>query len=230
MNPVHPPSKNLLWCAIAVPFWYFGLQVLTAPFYPGYDFIRLAASDLGSPGSSAPLVFNVGAVLLGLITLLGAFGLGRGLNSVRVSSILVWLVCGAVILTGLGSVWAGIFPLPHPLHAANPSAPALILMPFLMAGACWRFAWARAYLLMPVGLMVLMMLIRALKLIPGPFEGALQRLLALAAFAPIALGGWLLWSDKSVTNPKMTRALSRRIKSGSSDSGRTSRFRKAPCQ
>jgi hypothetical membrane protein len=39
------------------------------PFYPGYSFFSRDASTLGSDGSTAPWIFNLGALVLGIIEL-----------------------------------------------------------------------------------------------------------------------------------------------------------------
>jgi hypothetical membrane protein len=191
-------SYALLRCAVAVPFCYFGIQLLAAPLYPNYDFIRLAASDLGSPASSLPLLFNLGAALSGFVTLLAAFGIWHGLEQTGTPKVLVWLTAAAVAVIGLGNFWAAMYPMPHPLHSANPSLLGFILMPFLMAGSLWHNAKARVSLLLPVVLMLAMILIRAFNLIEAPIEGVLQRLIALAAFAPIGIGGWVLLQQSSI--------------------------------
>src|SRR4051812_45269148 len=38
---------------IAIPFLYFGVQIVAARFYPGYSFLNRDASTLGSAGSTA---------------------------------------------------------------------------------------------------------------------------------------------------------------------------------
>ncbi len=62
---------------IAIPILYFGMQLLAAPFYPGYSFISRDASTLGSDGSSVPAIFNLGSILVGLVELVAAWGFLR---------------------------------------------------------------------------------------------------------------------------------------------------------
>ena len=84
-------TKGFLGAAMVASVFYFAIQLLAAPFYPNYDFIRLAASDLGSPESSSPMVFNLGAMLSGLVMVLGAYGFWRGFENRRTP--LKYLVC-----------------------------------------------------------------------------------------------------------------------------------------
>ena len=51
-------NRIALQAGIAVPVLYYGVQLLAAPFYPGYSFITNVASDLGSPTSTVPAIFK----------------------------------------------------------------------------------------------------------------------------------------------------------------------------
>ena len=64
-----------LQTGMAVPFLYFGTQLAAALFFPGYSFLRMPASLLGSDQATYPMIFNAGAILTGLATLLAAVGI-----------------------------------------------------------------------------------------------------------------------------------------------------------
>jgi hypothetical membrane protein len=187
--------RSFLIAAITTPIWYFGIQLLAAAFYPNYDFIRLAASELGSPDSNLPIVFNFGAMLGGLVTLLGAIGFWFGFAQTRTPRVLVWLICTAVVLVGLSSLWAGFYPLPDPRHGHNPFALfGLLPMPFLIAMAFWKFIPARVYLVFPILLLLSVMpfLSGFVPIDRSAYDGLLQRLAALASFMPIGIGAYVL--------------------------------------
>jgi hypothetical membrane protein len=185
--------KNLTVTAlrfgIAVPFLYFGIQLLAAPFFAGYDFVQMAASLLGSDRSSLPIVFNLGAVLTGFAAVVAALGFLRVFPVVKTQPILSWLTAIAVFCVGLSSLWAGIFPMPDPRHAENPFTIGLFVMPFVTLATFWNQPKLRMYLaacfVLFVGLVPFMSGLIAID--RQALEGALQRLLALAAFAPIGL-------------------------------------------
>lgn len=188
-------TRVFLFAAITAPFCYFLVQLLAAPFYPSYDFVRLAASDLGSPVSSFPALFNFGAMLGGLVMVLGAYGFWRGFQNTRTSRVMIYLVCTAVVLVGLSSLWAGIYPLPDRKHAENPFALfGLLPMPFLIAIAFWQHPKARVILILPVLLLFAMMPLMSglIAIDRAAYDGLLQRLLALASFSPIVIGAVLL--------------------------------------
>jgi hypothetical membrane protein len=181
-----------LYAAIALPLGYFGLQVLLAPLYPNYSFLRNAASDLGAPPSGLAGLFNLGAIVLGWLGLFGAWSVWRVLESQN----RVWAVLLGVCVAAAGSsaVWAGVFPLPNALHSQNPFTVGLLLLPFVCVAALWHVAWSRVWLLLPPILLLAVLPIRAgvLGIDQAPIEGLLQRLLSLAAFLPAAVSGWVL--------------------------------------
>ncbi len=180
-------SRVWLYMAFAAPFCYFGVQLLAALFYPNYNFLRHAASDLGSPDSSQPWVFNLGAMLGGMVTVLGAYGFWQGWRLARV------LLCVAVVFAGLGSIWAGIYPLPSLKHSQNPFALlGLLSIPFLVAIAFWQQQVARIWLVLPIALFLVSMplIAGAIPVDRAAFNGLLQRLFALACYTPIAIAAW----------------------------------------
>lgn len=188
----------LLLGAVLLPVLYFGVQAALAPTFPGYSFLTDATSLLGSDRSPYAGVFNAVAMLCGVCGVAGAAGLFVTLRAERCPLALNVLIVVAVLLAAAGCFWAGVFPLPDPLHGANPSAPALIALPVLLAVAAFMVpglkAW-RIYFVVNLMLMAVMVLIIS-GVIPvdrGQYGGVLQRIIAFAGFAPIGVAGWALW-------------------------------------
>src|SRR5215207_10808922 len=97
-----------LQLGMTVPFFYFGTQIIAAAFYPNYSFSTMAASLLGSALAVYPSIFNVGAIMTGMATLVASFGFLRALLRLGANPILGWLTSIAIFLNGLGSLWAGL--------------------------------------------------------------------------------------------------------------------------
>jgi hypothetical membrane protein len=194
-------QRGALYAAIALPVGYFILQVLVAPFYPNYSFVQNAASDLGTPPSGWRDVFNFGAVLIGLMGIFGAWGVWRSLGLPTRSRGVLLLLGLCVASAGASAIWAGVFPLPHPLHSQNPFTLGLLLLPVVCAVALWHIRSARVWLLLPLGLLLVVLPVRAglIGIDQAPIEGLLQRILSLAVFMPSAVAGWglLKFSDHS---------------------------------
>ncbi|WP_019586679.1 DUF998 domain-containing protein [Deinococcus apachensis] len=191
MTAAHVRPLPLLWVAgLLVPVLYFGSQVLAAPSFPGFDFLRTTASDLGSDHSNVPGIANTGALLGALVTIVTAAWFALQLSR-RVPVVLVALVTLALALTGAMNFWAWLHPLPDPLHGRNPFTVASLILPVLLPLATWRLLsrGVRVYLLINLaGYLVLFAMFTGLY--PGPtqtYPGLMQRLLAVTTFVPVAV-------------------------------------------
>jgi hypothetical membrane protein len=181
---------------IAVPVLYFGVQPLAAPFFPGYSYIQHVASLLGSPESTQPLVFNSGAMLMGIAAIVSAPGFFTALRRLGVHLALAGVIALAVASCGLGGLWAGFYPLPDPRHSF-PISLGMLFLPLLFLIALWRRAgWGlRGYLAINLALFLALVAIKSglWRLDTTTWEGLFQRLFALSAFVPIGVtAAWLL--------------------------------------
>jgi hypothetical membrane protein len=87
----HTLTRATLYMGIAVPACYFGIQLITAPLFPDYSFIDHPASLLGSNLSTFPILFNVGAILTGVFTIITSFGFIGALQQLKAHWVLIWL-------------------------------------------------------------------------------------------------------------------------------------------
>lgn len=183
---------------ILIPIIYFGLQLVAAPFYPGYNFLSQTASELGSDQFIYASIFNIGIFILGIITLIAAFGFLRALLRLEVHPILSWLVAIAVAANGLSNLWAAAFPLPDPRHGAQPPFLMIaLLIPILLAAGLWKRPDARmlkAYLV--ASTLLIIALIPFISGIAGAdvnaYRGLIQRIFALALFPAIGVSAYFL--------------------------------------
>lgn len=184
--------------AIAVPFLYYGVQLVAAPFFPDFSVLGTTASELGSDRSARPWVFNAGAILTGIAALVGSIGLLRALRRLGAHPIVAWLTLLAVAGTGLSSLWAGIFPMPDPRHGGHPALLiAMLAVPFVLSFALWRLgvSWAiKVYLVATIVLLLVMfpMMMRMIDLDMHIYGGLLQRIFALSVFVPIGVAAFEL--------------------------------------
>ena len=183
----------MLWAAVAVPLVYFGVQLIAAPFYPGYSFAADTASILGTSASRHPAIFNNGAILDGIAALIGAGGLFLGLSGAARGWLRALLAVG-VFSNGALSLKAGLFPMPDPRHASWQFLLFPILItPLLMLAATWRTsAWLRIYLLMNVICLLLTVPMMMHRMAPIWPEGAMQRVFAFLVMVPIGVVAFVL--------------------------------------
>src|SRR6476660_5875879 len=134
MNQTSSPqtaTRLLLRLGITVPFIYYGLQLLAAPFFPNFSIVGTTASEMGSSLSRHPSIFNIGIIILGIVTFLTAIGFLRAHHRLRVDFILSLLTFLAIATNGFQSLWAGFHPLPDPRHAGHlPVMIAMTALPF----------------------------------------------------------------------------------------------------
>lgn len=186
--------------AVAVPILYFGTQLVASAFYPGYSFIQLSASMLGSPNSSHPAVFNTGAILTGAALMIASYGIYRSFLGRGVPAVLCWLTLISMAVSGYTCIQAGIFPLPDSRHTALGFLVIfLIALPLIFLLALWKQPDARGVRAFLVacccGVLLLAPVMSHPTLVPGA-KGLLQRIFASVTFLPVAVVGWKLRSSR----------------------------------
>lgn len=199
---------------IAVPFLYFGVQAAAAPFYPGYSFLTRDASTLGSPGSSLPAVFNVGAICVGVLLFIAAWSFLRAFRSLGVRNFIAWPTTLAIVSSGLGCINAGLFPLPDPRHTESVLAlcgVGIFLLPFLLPLALWKLLdrgrVAAYFVTNIIALFALFPIMSGLvqrlgikwgvdmlwyQTLLNNYHGLLQRIFALIVFVPVGVSALFL--------------------------------------
>lgn len=189
-------ARTCLAFAVAIPVVYFGVQLVAAPFYPHYSFMQQVASMLGSANSHMPWIFNTGAMLTGICAAVGSYGLLLALRA-KAGILLSLLVGVAVLVVGITSFKAGLYPLPDPRHSSWQFLTTfIILLPFLLLLAAWRMRASvvlRGYLLF--SLLLLLALIPCMSgaiHIPNVGVGLLQRLFAAVTFLPVGVVAYVL--------------------------------------
>jgi hypothetical membrane protein len=200
MPDSRPQTTLMLWAAFAMPLLYFGVQLIAAPFYPGYHFATDTASMLGTSMSHHPGIFNTGAILTGVAGLVGAFGLFLGLRRTSARWLRILIAIG-LLSNGVMSLKAGLYPMPDPRHATWQFLlfPTLIT-PLLFLGAAWRVLWLRIYLLLDVTCLLCLLPYMLHRMAPIVPEGTMQRLFALVTFVPVGVVALALLRSRTLSD------------------------------
>lgn len=188
---------SALGVAVLIPFIYYGIQILCASYNPGYSFIRQVASELGSNRAARPMLFNIGIMVQGVLTLIASFGFRRATLRLGVHPTLSLLIFLALATNGIQMLWAGYFPLPDPRHAGQlPFLVAMVLLPILLTAALWEGSGTilRAYLVATLILLAAMIPITSTNAGPETtrIRGLTQRLYTLTVFPVVAVSALVL--------------------------------------
>jgi hypothetical protein len=200
-----PRRDPLLTLGLVLPGLYFAIQLAAAPFYPGYSFLNRDASTLGSAGSTAPWIFNAGALLVGAVEVLVAVAFFGALRRARIGVVLAGLYSLALLSAAIGSVNAFLHPLPDPRHTEGLlsllGAGPIVLTPLSIA-VLWRLEARRLALLVAVLCLAVVPVMTGLvqrlciqagiefdvyQALLNGYHGLIQRLGALLLFGPIAV-------------------------------------------
>jgi hypothetical membrane protein len=177
-----------LGVGVLIPFIYYGIQCLCATYNPGYSFIHQVASELGSNRATRPMLFNVGIMVQGALTLVAAVGFARATLRLRVNPTLALLIFLSIATNGIQMLWAGYFPLPDPRHAGQlPFRIAMFLLPILLTAVLWKGSGAilKGYLAATLILLAAMILITSVE--TTHIRGLTQRLYTLTVFPVVAV-------------------------------------------
>ena len=206
MNPeevhLHPARNHdavtltALGAGVLIPFIYYGVQIVGAFYNPGYSFVHQVASELGSNHAARPMVFNIGIVVQGVVTLIASFGFLRATRRLGVNPSLSLLIFLALATNGIQMLWAGHFPIPDPRHAGQPPfVIAMFLLPILLSAGLWRGSDAilKAYLIATLTLLAVMTVLASGSVMDtSHLRGLTQRLYTLAVFPVVAVSAVVL--------------------------------------
>lgn len=189
-------TRVVLYAGIAVPFLYYGVQVLIASFNPGYSFISQAASELGSDRTRYAAVFNAIVMATGALTVGVAIAAFAGLRRLRVNVLLVIAACACLAVNGVQSLWAGWFPMPDPRHGGHPVFLGfMLLLPLFLMAATWKVASHRWHLAFISAIVLLLIMVPVMSGRVGDisaYRGLTQRIFTLSIFPPIGAACWII--------------------------------------
>jgi len=115
--------KLCYWAGAIIPLWLLVGVTIASSFYPGYDHVRQALSELGAVGSPvhrlSPAINNFP---IGILCLLFALGLWRSAGK----SNLIGVTALLVAIHGLGSIGAGLYSCDPGCRPPQPSASQII--------------------------------------------------------------------------------------------------------
>ncbi len=105
--------------------------------------MRQFASELGMANAAHPEAFGAMSIVTGLVFFATALGFYLAVKRLSGRGGLATTIGIFVALFGVNLIFAGLFPLPNPLHSAFGVALLTFFVPWLLAWACWNLPGAR---------------------------------------------------------------------------------------
>ncbi len=103
--------RLLAICGMIAPIWLTIVMVVSSSMYAGYDPVTQYVSELGAVRSPVAWIFNLlGLGVYGLLLIAFSYGLYQGIKESLVGPALL-------VISGVGYILAGIFPMPLPAHS-----------------------------------------------------------------------------------------------------------------
>jgi hypothetical membrane protein len=182
---------------VAVPLVYCATLIGASLLNPRYSQARQQVSELGARGAAHPEVFNFGTIMLALLIECSAAGFFLSLRRLGSGVVGSAINAGVLVLFGISTLMAALFPLPDPRHGGGFLGAIILLGPVTFAVALWKQAEARAlnaYLIATNCLMGAMfaILLGAGGLITDGNAGIIQRVFVLAGMPWIGIAAWKL--------------------------------------
>lgn len=204
-----------LWCAIALPIAYFGLQLAFGLVREDYDWRSQPASALGAIGAPNADIVNLGVISVGCLALAAGAAHYAALRDARVAFSARVAAAAGLGAFGLSSIAAGLHPLPDPRHGAWGSLALLLLAygPVMLLATRRRSSFSTFRVVTILCLCKLLLITPVMAGVwPGVAandRGVLQRAVALALLLPPAFGAaaFLISSEKG----SMARRSRRRV-------------------
>lgn len=131
-------TRWLLAAGVAAPVVALASVAAAMAVYPGFDNSRQYLSELGGANAHAPLVFNAGVFVAGLMAAAAGAGFGLALAALCGARILGALTALAFALAAIGLTVSAVIPWPDPRHLIVNLGLGIQLAPLLMIAGLWR--------------------------------------------------------------------------------------------
>ena len=124
--------RRLLWIGTAAPIAAMAIVGVAALAYPGFDNATQYLSELGGETARAPIIFNAGVFLAGLMAGIAGLGFGlavHALSGARVAGVVIAVV---FVVAGAGLSMSTLYPWPDPRHMVINLGLGIQLAPLLL--------------------------------------------------------------------------------------------------
>jgi glucan biosynthesis protein C len=122
---------------VAAPILAIGSTLMAMAADPGFNLARQYISELGGASARAPLIFNSGVFVAGMMAGLAGVGFGLAVTALTGARITGGLTAAVFILSGAGLIQSALHPWPDPRHLAINLALGIQLAPLFLLWGLW---------------------------------------------------------------------------------------------
>ncbi len=191
--------RRLLGVGVAAPLLALTVVAVAILAYPGFNNATQYLSELGGATAKAPIIFNGGVFVAGVMAGLAGIGFGLAIYALTGARVAAWVIAIVFILAGGGMSASTLWPWPDPRHMIINLALGIQLAPMLLLwGLAKRRDLPRLKLFLAVTFVVMAILTVLTKhlVFPGTVNDAnvgwWERLYAIVLVCWVGVAAWVL--------------------------------------
>jgi glucans biosynthesis protein C len=191
--------RRLLGVGVAAPLLALTVVAVAILAYPGFNNATQYLSELGGATAKAPIIFNGGVFVAGVMAGLAGIGFGLAIYALTGARVAAWVIAIVFILAGGGMSASTLWPWPDPRHMVINLALGIQLAPMLLLwGLAKRRDLPRLKLFLAVTFVVMAILTVLTKhlVFPGTVNDAnvgwWERLYAIVLVCWVGVAAWVL--------------------------------------
>ena len=191
--------RRLLGVGVAAPVLALTVVAAAIAAYPGFDNATQYLSELGGATASAPMIFNAGVFVAGVMAGLAGIGFGLAIYALTGARTAAWVIGVVFILAGGGMAASTLYPWPDPRHMIINLALGIQLAPLLLL---WGLAARRdlprlkVFLIATFVVMAMLTVLTKHLVFPGTVNDAnvgwWERIYAIVLVCWVGVAAWIL--------------------------------------
>ena len=201
---LRPPQRyhrrrRLLGVGVAAPLLALTVVAAAIAAYPGFDNATQYLSELGGASASAPIIFNGGVFVAGIMAGLGGIGFGLAVYALTGARVAGWVIVVVFVLAGTGMAGSTLYPWPDPRHMVINLALGIQLAPLLLLWGLHRrrdMPRLKVFLAATFVVMAVLTVLTKHLVLPGAVNDAnvgwWERLYALVLVGWVGVAAWVL--------------------------------------
>ena len=167
--------------------------------YPGFNNATQYLSELGGASARAPIIFNGGVFVAGIMAGLAGIGFGLGIYALTGARVAGWVIAVVFVLAGAGMAGSTLYPWPDPRHMVINLALGIQLAPLLLLWGLHRrrdMPRLKVFLAVTFVVMAILTVLTKHLVLPGTVNDAnvgwWERLYAIVLVGWVGVAAWVL--------------------------------------